>query len=239
MLRILGTDSLPLHVETECELRLRMYHAAGHNGPLPIIGLIDLVRSLGLAPPPRASELKPAAFDWHDVPQDGTFRIEAYFFGSWIPGWFRGFVAHGMLAIKLDSDEFVKEVRKDVVRPAAVQSPPVDNVSTPKPLAAVLAEAADVAIIQIQEPAPVAIIKPSKAIGLAPVPKTGEDNYVPPQAMVWSGVPLGAEVWADVDDDIQSGTLHAVTEIGERVVLSVLIGDSVVEVNASLVTLAA
>lgn len=130
---MLGIESLPLILLEEVDLQTRMYHKAGPNGPIGALGLISLVRSLGLKPPRQKPE-SPANTDWRKYKQDGSVKVEAMFCGSWQPGVFRGFSANGMLAICMESDGYVKEVRAGIVRLAegsadlaAANFPPKDE----------------------------------------------------------------------------------------------------------------
>lgn len=129
--RITGLPEIPPKLEEEYELRLRLYHADGNSGPLGSIGLIDLVRFLGYGR--TFAQERVEVIDWRQYPQDGSVRVEAKYFGGWMPGAFRGFVADGLLAIKLDDEQFVKECRRDMVRLAENQGPieATDNLSVP------------------------------------------------------------------------------------------------------------
>lgn len=111
--RLVGGE-IPEDLRQECEMRTRMFHSAGHSGPLGAVGLIDAVRSLGYKPP----HVEPPVpkVNWRLYPQDGSTRVEAKFFGQWMRGRFLGFVESGILAVRLDDDEVVKECRPDMVR---------------------------------------------------------------------------------------------------------------------------
>ena len=101
--RILGIDdsSIPPDVEAEYSIRANAYHRDGNSGPLRTLALIDLTRYLGLAPPNVAKKTAPV--DWRQFPHDGSTRVEAYFFGAWMPGVYLGFVESGTLAVRLDT----------------------------------------------------------------------------------------------------------------------------------------
>jgi len=111
--RMLGVEA-PEEVRAECELRTRMYHADGNSGPLGSVALIEMVRWMGLSP--KNVERPVEKVDWRQYPQDGTVRVEARFFGAWMPGRFLGFVEAGTLAVRLEEDATVKECRPDMVR---------------------------------------------------------------------------------------------------------------------------
>lgn len=112
--RILKLEEVPENVLQEVEIRTQMFHKSGASGPLPLIGLIDAVRHLGLAPLPDAPQMEKVA--WENYPSNGTVRVEARFNGAWMPGVYLGFVAHGTLAVRLDGDAFIKECRPGIVR---------------------------------------------------------------------------------------------------------------------------
>ena len=115
--RILGKVEIPEAVEQEYEIRAQMFHTEG-TGPLGIAMLVDLVRSLGYKP----AKIKPngTEVDWRQYPQDGRTKVEAMFFGNWNPGTFLGFGEHGVLMLRMDFDETIKEVRKDLARVVTV-----------------------------------------------------------------------------------------------------------------------
>ena len=115
--RILKLQEVPENVLQEVQIRTQMFHRSGASGPLPVLGLIDAVRSLGLAPLPEV--VSQAEVDWGRFPNDGSIRVEARFNGAWMPGVYLGFVEHGTLAIRLDGDSFIKECRKHIVRLAS------------------------------------------------------------------------------------------------------------------------
>jgi hypothetical protein len=131
--RMLGVEPafFPASVVAEYNLRIRMYHMDGHSGALGTVGIIDLVRSMGLGP--TLPEERPPTLNWEKLPRDGTVHVEArveyeedgdtkY---KWLPGTYRGIVAMGTLAIRLDGrlqiDEFgrkdVRIVRENPVEP--------------------------------------------------------------------------------------------------------------------------
>lgn len=117
--RMYGWESIPRHVEEEYQLRLGMYHRGGASGPLGLIGLIDLARHLGCAPP-APQKAAAETLDWRNVPTDGSARVAAYHRGAWRPGTFLGFVASGTLAVRLGHDPMVQEFRPVDVRLTAV-----------------------------------------------------------------------------------------------------------------------
>lgn len=110
--RLLG--SVPESARSEVELRTRMYHSGGASGSLGILGIVDALRYLHLAP----QKLKglEVDVDWRTFPQDGSVHVEALFFGAWQPGVFRGFVEAGTLNILMTDEGVHKECRKDMVR---------------------------------------------------------------------------------------------------------------------------
>jgi hypothetical protein len=154
--RMLGTTEHSASLEGEYLARLRLFHADGRSGPIGTTGLVDLIRCVGEFAP--AAPVRVEQVDWRALPQDGTTRVVAKYFGQWLPGTFRGFVENGTLAILLDDDAMMKECRKDMVRlagevvtvdvvsPEPVAEPPVSDETvvdapvTKRPVAAVSVE---------------------------------------------------------------------------------------------------
>jgi len=126
--RMLGvpTAKIPERVLAEYELRLRMFHCNGNSGALGTIGLIDLVRSLGLAPP-KAKDVEPAT-DWSRIPTNGSVRVLAKMNTDsgpeWVSGVYVGRVGLATLAVRLDGDLYVHEKSKKDVR--IIRQSPVD-----------------------------------------------------------------------------------------------------------------
>jgi len=114
LLRILRVEAIPEAVAAEYEIRQSMFHRGGASGPLGVMALVDLARHLGLAPEPDPEQA--AVADWRKVPADGTARVEAQFFGEWVPGAFLGFVEGGTVAVRLDGDDLVRECRPGMLR---------------------------------------------------------------------------------------------------------------------------
>jgi hypothetical protein len=130
--RFLGCQEVPPAVAAEYAIRKRMFDMDGSAGPLGTVGLIDLVRSLGLGP--KAPEPIPTDVNWRDYPQDGSVRVMAGpFFGDMQAGTFLGFVQNGTLAIKTDFDQVVHECRRDMVRLSTTPVPISDNLSLNQP----------------------------------------------------------------------------------------------------------
>jgi hypothetical protein len=111
--RMLGTTEIPEKFQKEYEIRLRLYHSAGHNGPLGAVGLVDLCRFMFHVPEKieRALEEK---VDWRRIPT-GAY-VEAHFMGDWIPGIFKGTGQAGILEVLLEGDDYVRECRPHMVR---------------------------------------------------------------------------------------------------------------------------
>ena len=119
--RMLGVEpaQIPEAVMVEYELRLKMAHCDGRSGALGTIALIDLARSMKLAPPP--SNKKPGVIDWSRVPVDGSVRVLVRRDGkngtsTWGPGVYVGQVGTGGLAVRFDGSEYVHEVHRRFVR---------------------------------------------------------------------------------------------------------------------------
>lgn len=148
--RMLGVsvDEIPVTVLVEYELRLQMFHSDGHSGPLGTIGIIDLLRGMKLGP--KLREDKPVELDWSRVPGDGTVRVEAKLLSpegigyDWVPGVYLGRVGVGSLAVRLDGDAYVHELRRMDVRIAREKPPeaaiiPLEEAGMPELPEAILA----------------------------------------------------------------------------------------------------
>jgi len=145
MARMLGVPQaqIPEVVLTEYQLRLRMFHCDGNSGALGTVGIIDMLRSMKLGPPPRAQER--ASVDWSRIPMNGAVRVMARIDGkngmpNWVSGVYVGQVGGaGKLAVRLDGDVYVHEFRRDDVRIARDEPmrpiSPEDAVQSDVPLA--------------------------------------------------------------------------------------------------------
>jgi hypothetical protein len=205
--RILGVDRIPEEIEAEYAIRISMYHRGGGSGPLGVIGLIDLSRSLGYAPP--KTDAKPDQFVWRDYPQDGTVRVEALYFGAWQPGIFLGFVEAGTLAVRLDGDDFVRECRPDMVRMVGIKEviPPIEE---PDARASLLKPAEK----PVEEPEPLPL-PPSE-----PDPLLQDED---PPEFNWSTVTEGEPVWVETDGDYKDASFVTGEDSEEGVFITVLI----------------
>jgi len=120
MARMLGKPAaqIPESVLVEYELRLRLFHSDGNSGALGTIGIIDMLRSMKLGKARR--DKSPPSADWSKVPADGTVRVMVRLgegrAAKWVWGVYAGQVGIGSLAVRLDGDEYVHEVRRDTVR---------------------------------------------------------------------------------------------------------------------------
>lgn len=119
---MLGVEELPAGLVEECELRTRMYHAAGHSGPLGALGLIPAVRAAGYGPPKPQSPA-PDAVDWSLMPADGRTRIEAQFGGLWHMGSYVGPGPDGEIAVKLLESGDIMLCRRHMLRLVKVLTP--------------------------------------------------------------------------------------------------------------------
>lgn len=205
--RILQCEAIPEAVIAEYEVRQRMFHRAGATGALPLAALIDMVRHLGLAPLKEKIAVTGPEFDWRSVAV-GT-RVEVSLFGSWIAGVFLGFVESGTLAVKLDSERYVKEFRKHVVRLAGpdVGPPPPDPDEVPASLPdteVYVGDENDAAQINTAPAADAAILDDDEPYN-------------------WSEIEPGAPVFVDENDVILDGQLLAISKVGEGYVLTVLV----------------
>lgn len=138
--RITGLENIPEDLLAEYNIWRKMYHSAGSSGSLGSIGCIGAARSLGYGP--KVVEKVEEKVSWRDYPHDGSTRVEAHFFGSWQPGVYLGFVDSGMLAIRLDDDDNVKECLPHVVRLAE---------SDEAPAASTISEEGDEFLIDLTE----------------------------------------------------------------------------------------
>lgn len=128
--RILGIpeEKFPAKLVEEYGIRQKMFCADGHSGTLGTIGLIDLVRSLGLSSA-AAAPAPVGDVDWRRYPQNYSVRVETLSFGQWIGGYFGGFGPSGTIMVRVDYDDFVREIHKSNVRIALDQTPPPADVS--------------------------------------------------------------------------------------------------------------
>ena len=191
--QILQVRELPRKVERECKLWTRLYHSNGGNGPLGVIHLITLLRTLKILIPDVEEDI-PATIDWGLYPQDGSVRVEARFGGTWAPGLFVGFVESGTLAVRIDHDAMIRECRADMVRFSVAPLPVEVDVDTPPP-----------AMSEMQEAAPVV---PDITIDM-----TGEaDEALDPEPLEADADQVGSHVWVETKDDFILGTITRVNE---------------------------
>ena len=108
---LLGMEDVPVTVMTEYRLRISMYHRAGGSGPLGLLPLLGMVRSLGYQGPEPPEVVEPV--DWRRVPA-GT-KVEVLAGGEKLRGWFLGTIEHGTLAVKLAGGGWVRECAKSAV----------------------------------------------------------------------------------------------------------------------------
>ena len=219
--RILGMDPIPNDILEECDLRTSMFHKSGASGPMGALAMISLVRDLGYKPASQAE--RSAKTEWRELPQDGSVRIEAGpFFGTMQPGTFLGFVQAGMLAVKLDEDDFVREVRADMVKLAADQRKPAEGSED---------AAVPDARINLIEKRPLA--RKAEAVELPEEPITFEDPA--DQEFNWAYVDIDSKVWVDFEGDQVDAKFKGVSDDGKlEVVLKGKKKSQLVE--ASLVT---
>lgn len=110
---MLAVESLPMILVEEVDLQTKMFHRACGSGPLGAMGLISIIRQLGMKPPRSQAATGPT--EWRKF-KKGT-RIEAYYFGNWMPGIYDRPSSNGMLCIRLDENpDYVKEARAGIVR---------------------------------------------------------------------------------------------------------------------------
>lgn len=129
--RIAGFEAIPKAVEKEYELRCRMFHRDGQSGPLGTAMLVDMLRALDYVAPKTATA-EAGGIEWGSFPTDGSIRVQARYFGDWQPGVFVRMESEGMLGIRLDDDEMVRECRRDIVRLVTNQADPTDEVNMNK-----------------------------------------------------------------------------------------------------------
>jgi len=202
--RFLGCQEIPAAVAAEYEIRKRMFDMDGSAGPLGTVGLIDLVRSLGLGP--KAPDPIPTDVNWRDYPQDGSVRVMAGpFFGDMQPGVFLGFVQYGTLAIRTDFDQAVHECRKDMVRLATSQVAVGDSLSPDKPDAR--AALLDAPAQAQPEAAPVIV----QAANERPA-------WQADPSFDWATVPVDEPVWVMYQGDLVNGKFNRLGLPGEVVV---------------------
>jgi hypothetical protein len=213
--RLLGVNEVPDNVKAEYEIRIGMFHrGAGERGPLGGIGLVDMLRSLGLCSP-QPHEKENAGVDWRSLPTDGSIRIEAKYFGGWQPGIYLGLVQWGTLAIRLDEDVKVKECRKDRVRLATCLEMPSEaekfaaGVAIASPRAKLLEQKPEV-----HPPAPETEVEPEE-VDESVEEDTAEEVDSDADTVVFKA---GDAVWVSTDDDVVNGQFVGVAENGRYLV---------------------
>ena len=110
----LSATELPEGVEAEYMEQLRMFHRShSSGGPMPLHMLIPLLRSFGMSSP-GSGGTEQEQVKWGDRPV-GT-RVVVAVAGQRKKGEFKGVVAGGTIAVRLDDDSKVMELRPDRVR---------------------------------------------------------------------------------------------------------------------------
>lgn len=213
--KILGSKAIPQEVADEYRLRAGMFHRGGASGPIGLMALVDLVRFCGLAP--ATLDTEPEHVSWGGYPQDGSTRVEARFFGAWKPGAFLGFGKAGSLLVRLEEDGKTRECMRHVVRLVVVESKHEPVHEAPTPLAAQLEAADSDSVSSNGQAAPVEQEKPLPPVG-AGDPEAASRPF--DADLDWGTVETGAEVYVDIDGDVQEGKF--VEEAGGSV--SVLLG---------------
>lgn len=134
MSRMLGIPAaqIPEKVLAEYELRLKLFHCDGNSGPLGTIGIIDMIRSMGLKP--ASTQKQTTLVDWSRVPMNGSVRVMARLTDAqgkptWVSGVYVGQVGVGSLAVRLDGDLYVHEMHRADVRIAREE--PMEPESVP------------------------------------------------------------------------------------------------------------
>jgi hypothetical protein len=126
--RLLGVTEPPPDIMAEYEMRILMSHSLGGYGPLGSLGLVDLLRYLGVKP--RRIEAAQAGTNWEKIPLD-TPVLAGPYMGEMKLGKFKGGCYMGTLQVELieDGSPVVREVRAGMVQLA-----PVDFVPEPEPV---------------------------------------------------------------------------------------------------------
>lgn len=124
--RITGLSKTPEAVEREYDIRAGMYHRGGGSGPLGILSLIALVRSLNIGPPKLTAAEQ--VVQWGQLATDGTVIVEVHRRDHWQRGQFKGFGTMNQLLVEFDGDPMIRAYPKGVVR---LYKPP--RVVEPKP----------------------------------------------------------------------------------------------------------
>jgi hypothetical protein len=210
--RLLGVDIIPADVLAEVEMRWAMFISGGASGPLNTIALIDAIRFCGKAPAKK--KVDEAKIDWRKVPSDGTVRVEAMFFGGWMPGMFLGFVEHGTLAVRLDDNPAIKECRPDMVRLAVTDNLSVDpDEPEPQPEPPFEQDPVDVESKKVAKKSPPKRnTKKSEPVDVPPNdPESSADYW----ASFWAKVESDSPIWIEDGDDILNGTFQGVAPKGE------------------------
>lgn len=192
----------------EYEIRLRMWHAT-EQGPLPTIGIIDMLRYLGFEPVPRKEPLKALEVDWRSL-KKGTRVIvspddsqpEKQFYGR-----FQYVPESGFVAVTLDGalNDWADEYPYRQVGLAPVGTPdfvqPVDASlqslnPLPEPPVPVVADEEETANLRSDE-------QPERARADRDDPTPNEP--VPVLAKDWSNIDPGDPVLYERGDETLSG----------------------------------
>lgn len=240
--KMLGYDEIPEPIEKEVALRTQLYHCCGGSGPLGVLALISLIRDMKLAPAIQAA--RPDRIDWEQYDQNFTVRVEARFFGEWMPGLFGGFVENGTLAVRLDDDPMIRECRPEMVRPSNAPLPPVKDLE--RPGAADLYEPKDEAAPLLPAEAATEVETEWADDSLADeLPESAPFQEEPSEepTVIVDDAPASAAdyrenapVWLEVDDDIVDGVFVRVGDTPDVVIVRV--GEEERTVPLSSVTVA-
>lgn len=129
--RMTGQEVLSAAVEREYALRAGMFHRDGASGSIGTAAMVDFLRFMDIEPPSVPDA--PNQVDWRALPSDGSVRVEARYYGAWMPGVYLGGIEGGTLAVRLDGDPTVKECRQHMLRFSDAPMPEDEPVPTGPP----------------------------------------------------------------------------------------------------------
>lgn len=221
--QMLGILDIPIEIEREYMLRVRMLHKNSSGGPIGPIAIVDMLRFLGIGPPAPQIMNADGRADWRRVPVDTPVEISID--GKWVGGrniTFQGEVGGGTLAV--DNRGKIDEFNAFEVRIPDPDLPPdVDAESfegeVERDEGDARAELLDLegmaSLSEADASVPIKGATDTKSENevekAAPKGDIGSDDDVPPnveQSVNWGRVRKGSEVWLRDGDDMHDAVFH-------------------------------
>lgn len=114
--RLLRLDGRPIpqQVIDEYNIRIRMFHSAGHSGPIGTVALIDMIRYLGINPIPEQKSSRELVPQFVDLPEGAAIEVRRN--ATWNPARLVRVAQFGIIVARVEGDNRVTEWRKDQVR---------------------------------------------------------------------------------------------------------------------------